>query len=91
MGSRLLLIVTSRESECCQDRGSAKGLGFRFGTAPPLGNSWRIIVIWLYIALTRTPNIDCYWGGGGGSTQGLGFRVRTSQLPALMRAGRENI
>ena len=30
---------------------------------PPLSNSWIIIVIWLYIALDRTPNIDCYWGG----------------------------
>ena len=30
---------------------------------PPLGNCWIIIVIWLYIALNRTPNIDCYWGG----------------------------
>ena len=25
----------------------------------------------IYIALNRTPNIDCYWGGGG-STQTLG-------------------
>ena len=38
----------------------------------PLSNSWIIIMIWLYIALNRTPNIDGYWGG---STQGLGFRV----------------
>ena len=30
---------------------------------PPLSNSWIIIIIWLYIALDRTPNIDCYWGG----------------------------
>ena len=30
----------------------------------PLSNSWIIIIIWLYIALDRTPNIDCYWGGG---------------------------
>ena len=29
---------------------------------PPLSNSWIIITIWL-IALNRTPNIDCYWGG----------------------------
>ena len=33
------------------------------GTAPPpLSNSWIISIIWLYIALSRTPNIDCYWG-----------------------------
>ena len=30
---------------------------------PPLSNSWIIILIWLYIALNRTPNIDCYWVG----------------------------
>ena len=29
---------------------------------PPLTNS-RIIVIGLYIALDRTPHIDCYWEG----------------------------
>ena len=37
--------------------------GFKLGTAP-LSNSWIIIIIWLYIALKRTPNIDCYWVGG---------------------------
>ena len=30
---------------------------------PPLSNSWITIIIWLYIALNRTPNIDCYWVG----------------------------
>ena len=49
------------------------GLGFRLGTA--LSNSWIISIIQLYIALNRTPNIDCYWGGQG-STQGLRFRVQ---------------
>ena len=34
----------------------------RLGTAP-LSNSWIILIIWLYIALNRTPNIDCYWAG----------------------------
>ena len=38
------------------------GLGFRLGTAP-LSNSWIIIRIWAYIALNRTPNMDCYWMG----------------------------
>ena len=28
---------------------------------PPLSNSWIIIIVWLYIALNRTLNIDCYW------------------------------
>ena len=44
------------------------GLGW---VLPPLSNSWIIIILWVYIALNRTPNIDCYWGGG--STQGLGI------------------
>ena len=26
-------------------------------------NSWIIIIIWVYITLNRTPNIDCYWVG----------------------------
>ena len=29
----------------------------------PLSNSWIKMITWLYIALNRTPNIDCYWGG----------------------------
>ena len=34
----------------------------KLGTAR-LSNSWIISKIWLYIALNRTPNIDCYWVG----------------------------
>ena len=30
---------------------------------PPLSNSWIINMIWLYIVLNRTPNVDCYWVG----------------------------
>ena len=30
---------------------------------PPLSSSWIISIIELYIALNRTPNIDCYWVG----------------------------
>ena len=37
-----------------------EGLGW---VLPPLGNSWIILRIWLYIALNRTPSIDCYWVG----------------------------
>ena len=37
--------------------------GHELGTAP-LSNSWITIIIWLYIALNRTPDIDCFWGGG---------------------------
>ena len=29
----------------------------------PPSNSWRITIIWLYIALNRTPNSDCYCVG----------------------------
>ena len=28
---------------------------------PPLSDSWIMKIIWLYIALNRTPKIDCYW------------------------------
>ena len=53
---------------------------FRLGTAPPpLSNSWTIVIIWLYIALNRTPNIEGY-GGGGGSTQSLGFLAPYASL-----------
>ena len=38
-------------------------IGVIFWVLPPLSNSWRIIIIWLYIALNRTPNVDCYWVG----------------------------
>ena len=30
---------------------------------PTLSNSWILNIIWLYIALNRTPNVDCYWVG----------------------------
>ena len=51
-----------------------QGLGFRLGTAPPLSNSWLILIIWLYIALNRTPDIDCYWVEAVPKFQALGFR-----------------
>ena len=37
-------------------------MGFRLGTAP-LRKNWIISILWLYIALNRTPNLDCYWVG----------------------------
>ena len=40
--------------------GTIQGVGW---VLPPLSNSWIITIIWLYIALNRTPNIDCYWVG----------------------------
>ena len=30
---------------------------------PPLSNSWMIVILWLYIALNRTPTIACHWVG----------------------------
>ena len=39
-----------------------RDIGFRLGTAP-LSSSWIISIIGVYIALNRTPNIDCYSGG----------------------------
>ena len=43
---------------------------------PPLSNSWMMIIIWLYIGLNRTPNIDCYWVGAVLKVYGLGSRVQ---------------
>ena len=39
---------------------------------PPLSNSWITFLIWLYIALNRIPNIDCYCAGAVPKVQGLG-------------------
>ena len=42
----------------------AMHLNSAFGwVLPPLSSSGIISTIWLYIALNRTPNIDCYWVG----------------------------
>ena len=30
---------------------------------PSLTNTWIIVIVGLYMALQRTPNIDCYWVG----------------------------
>ena len=51
-----LLSGFARFGELCRESHA-----YLLGTAP-LSNSW-IIIIWLYIALNRTPNIDCYWVG----------------------------
>ena len=64
------------------------GLAELYGTysvlPPPLSNSWIISILWLYIALNGTPNVDCYWGGGG-STQSISFdKVRGHILEAAV-------
>ena len=38
-------------------------MGYMGWVLPPLSNSWIIDIVWLYIALNRTPNMDCYWVG----------------------------
>ena len=50
------------------------GIRLEIGYCPPSVTVWIINMIWFYIALNRTPSIDCYWGGG--STQ-----VRNSHGP----------
>ena len=45
-----------------------RGLGW---VLPPLSNSWIRNIIWSYIALNRTRNIDCYWVGAVPKVQGL--------------------
>ena len=49
------------------------GMEFRVSgwILPPLSNSWIIITIWLYIALNKTPNLDCYWVGAVPKFQGF--------------------
>ena len=37
-----------------------EGLGW---VLPPLTNSWIILILWSYIALNRTPSVNCYWEG----------------------------
>ena len=69
-------------------RSRVQGLRLRFRmqglfwVLPPLSNSWIIIIIWIYIALNRTPNVDCYWVGG--STQGLLLRIYCSRFRDVM-------
>ena len=46
---------------------------FRVGYCQPLSNTWIISRIWLYVALNRTPNMDCYWGGQYPSSRPLGL------------------
>ena len=42
---------------------------------PPIRNSWLITIIGLYIALNRTPNLNCYWVGAVPNVQNILFRV----------------
>ena len=61
--------------------------GLRWVLPPPLSNSWIINIIWLYIPLNRTPNIDCYWGGG--STQGLRLEPSCGQYTSCRETTRD--
>ena len=42
--------------------GSRAGLSPINWVLPPLSNSWIMNIMWVYIALSRTPTINCYWG-----------------------------
>ena len=42
---------------------SVEGLRFKVGYCPPQQQLDKEFIIGLYIALNRTPNIDCYWVG----------------------------
>ena len=53
---------------------------------PPLSNSWIMNIIWLYIALNRTPSIDCYWGG---STQMIEKISDLRAIPCLVELAEE--
>ena len=48
---------------------------------PPLSNSWIRSIIWLYIALNRTPSTDCYWGVQYPNYVGAGCEVETLKHP----------
>ena len=58
-----------------------QGLGW---VLPPLSNSGIISIIWLYIALNRTPNIDRYWVGAVPKVSGLRCRVAAKPAKVLL-------
>ena len=63
------MLTLQRQRQICLNRRSnpaPQTLDAKYHVAwvlPPLSNSWITIIIWLHIALNRTPNIDCYWVG----------------------------
>ena len=61
------------------------GLGW---ILPPLSKSWIITLKWFYIALTGTPNIDCYWVGAVPKVYGLGSRAYRNGEDNLAPVGR---
>ena len=67
--------IMTRNLQCCRGERSSTA---SFGYCPPLTNRWIINIIGLYIALHRTPNIDCYWGGGGGTVPKASYVTKTS-------------
>ena len=50
---------------------------------PPLTNSWILVILWLYIALNRTPNIDCYWVGAVEFAKKCLDLLRTTAIASL--------
>ena len=61
-----------------------EGLGW---VLRPPSNSWIIIVIGLYIALNRTPNIDCYLGGQYPRFTALGLGWSYAKDPGRLLGG----
>ena len=56
---------------------------------PPFSNSWIMNIIWLYIALNRTPNIDCYWVGAVPKVCDLAGSCSPHLEPLLLDASSE--
>ena len=52
---------------------------------PPVTNSWITSIIWLYIALNRTPNIDCYWVGAVPNLNPIPQTLSRDQLIGMIR------
>ena len=42
---------------------------------PPPCDSWIILIIWPYLTLNRTPNIDCDWVGAVPKVSAFRFKV----------------
>ena len=71
-------------------RGFGGGLLPQGDVLPPLSNSWILSIIWLYIALKRTPYIDGYWVGAVPNLNPKPLRIWGSRFQSGVRAGSVN-
>ena len=62
-GGRSVRRVSLSQSCCSSIDDEILGLFPGFVEVEIVSNSWIRIIMWLYIALKRTPSIDCYWVG----------------------------